>query len=127
MLEQLGVDGMSSDESGDDEDQHEYKILAPLWRAQEVAPWLRVFDTIHNILRTVGDPQALRGSFPHRRILTSKKSENKKFVAGLPHNVYNQTWAAKEQLTQYILHPSPNAYDFSHQPNIIQYVYIFPS
>ncbi|KAJ7823315.1 hypothetical protein B0H14DRAFT_2518672 [Mycena olivaceomarginata] len=97
MLELLGVDGMSSDESGQEDDRDEYKILAPLWRASEVAPWLRMFDTIHRILRAVGNPQAQQGTFPHRRILTNAKSRNKKFVAGLPHNVYDQARIAGEK------------------------------
>ncbi|KAJ7872355.1 hypothetical protein B0H14DRAFT_2502796 [Mycena olivaceomarginata] len=122
MLELLGVDGMSSDESGQEDDRDEYKILAPLWRASEVAPWLRMFDTIHRILRAVGNPQAQQGTFPHRRILTNAKSRNKKFVAGLPHNVYDQAWIAGEKLTEEVLYPTPDAYDFNHEPNIIQYV-----
>ncbi|KAJ7818854.1 hypothetical protein B0H14DRAFT_2372937, partial [Mycena olivaceomarginata] len=122
MLELLGVDGMSSDESGQEDDRDEYKILAPLWRASEVAPWLRMFDTIHRILRAVGNPQAQQGMFPHRRILTNAKSRNKKFVAGLPHNVYDQAWIAGEKLTEEVLYPTPDAYDFNHEPNIIQYV-----
>ena len=91
MLEQLGVDGMSSDESGDKDDQHEYQILKLLWRAPEVAPWLQMFDTIHNILRTTGEPRSLQGAFPHCRLLATKKSKNKKFLAGLPYNTYDQT------------------------------------
>ncbi|KAF8154394.1 hypothetical protein K438DRAFT_1483961, partial [Mycena galopus ATCC 62051] len=122
MLEQLGVDGMSSDESGEEDDRHGYKILMPLWRAPEVAPWLRIFDTVHNILRRAGDPQALRGSFPHRRILTNKKSTSKKFIAGLPLNVYDSAWMGQEQLTQQLLYASPQAYDFNLEPNIVQYV-----
>ncbi|KAJ6543717.1 hypothetical protein DFH09DRAFT_838148, partial [Mycena vulgaris] len=122
MLEHLGVDGMSSDESEKEDNQVEYKILAPGWRAPEVAPWLRVFDTIHNIIRTAGEPQVLRGSFPHRRILTGKKSSSKKFVPGLPVNIYDPSWLAREQLNQHILHPSMETYDFNHEPNILQYV-----
>ncbi|KAJ7185965.1 hypothetical protein C8R46DRAFT_881283 [Mycena filopes] len=124
MLEQLGVDGMSSDESGDEDHRLEYKILAPVWRASEVAPWIRVFDTVHNILRIAGDPQTamLQGAFPHRRILGHRKSSSKKFVPGLPQNLYDQDWVAREQLTQYVLYPSPDAYDFTHQPDVIQFV-----
>ncbi|KAK6997501.1 hypothetical protein R3P38DRAFT_2562009 [Favolaschia claudopus] len=120
MLEQMGIDGMSSDESGDEEDQHEYKILAPQWRATEVAAWLRMFDTIHNILRTTGNSKTAQGAFPHRRIFTANKSKSKKFVSGLPHNTYNQDWVNKEQCSQYVLHPTPIPYDFNHDPNIIQ-------
>ncbi|KAJ7342317.1 hypothetical protein DFH08DRAFT_703827 [Mycena albidolilacea] len=122
MLELLGVDGMSSDESGQEDDWDEYKILAPLWRASEVAPWLRMFDTIHRILRAVGNPQAQQGTFPHWRILTNAKSRNKKFVAGLLHNVYDQAWIAGEKLTEEVIYPTPDAYDFNHEPSIIQYV-----
>jgi hypothetical protein len=124
MLEKLGVEGMSSDESETEDNQQEYHILVPTWRAPEIAPWLRIFDTIHHIFRIAGDPQALRGSFPHRRILTAKKSASQKFVPGLPQNGYDPSWLSRAQLTQYVLHPTPEAYDFSHEPNVVQYVYL---
>ncbi|KAJ7690148.1 hypothetical protein B0H14DRAFT_2652525 [Mycena olivaceomarginata] len=106
MLELLGVDGMSSDESGQEDDRDEYKILAPLWRASED-------------LAGSGKSSGSTRDIPHRRILTNAKSRNKKFVAGLPHNVYDQAWIAGEKLTEEVLYPTPDAYDFNHEPNII--------
>jgi hypothetical protein len=76
-----------------------------------------VFDTIHNILRTAGDPQALRGSFPHRRILTSKKSENKKFVAGLPHlSLYKITCVRLKPLNSAFGQVYPNLWKSAQMP-----------
>ncbi|KAJ7233254.1 hypothetical protein C8J57DRAFT_1090726 [Mycena rebaudengoi] len=123
MLEFLGIDGMSSDESEEDENHHtQYKILCPAWRGPHVSAWLRMFDTIHNILRRSGDVEALRGSFPHLRILTQRKSPRKTFVPGLPMNVYDPIWISRDIRTQYVLHPSGEPYDFTHDPNIVQCV-----
>ncbi|KAJ6562035.1 hypothetical protein B0H19DRAFT_873242, partial [Mycena capillaripes] len=126
MLERLGIDGMSSDESeteiADEEHHTQYQILAPLWRARELAAWLRMFDSIHNIFRRSGDSLASRGAFPHRRKVGQKRSTNIKFVPGLPINVYDQEWITKDAKRKYDLRPSSEHYDFSHDPDIIEYV-----
>ncbi|KAJ7207660.1 hypothetical protein C8J57DRAFT_1098216 [Mycena rebaudengoi] len=121
MLESLGVDGMSSDESEADGNDHiQYKILTPAWRASIVAAWLRMFDTLYHILRRSGDVQALRGSFPHLRILTHQKSSKKTFVPGLPINVYDEGWISGDVRSHYFLRPLEKPYDFSHAPDIIE-------
>ncbi|KAJ7166364.1 hypothetical protein C8R43DRAFT_877815 [Mycena crocata] len=57
MVEYLGVDGMSSDESEMEDvggEHHvQYLIRSPRWRARLVSVWLRMFDSLHNILREV--------------------------------------------------------------------------
>ncbi|KAJ6482357.1 hypothetical protein DFH09DRAFT_845427, partial [Mycena vulgaris] len=55
MLEALGVDEMSSDES-ETEDAGidasvEYHILSPRWRARLLSGWLWMFDALHHILQ----------------------------------------------------------------------------
>lgn len=127
MLEVLGIDGMSSDESETEEidDHPQYYICAPQWRAGRVAPWLRTFDSIHNILRRGGEAQAARGSFPRHRKAASKKSTSIKFVAGLPLNAYDAQWIERDARRKYDLRPLPQQYDFTHDDDIMSYVNIF--
>ncbi|KAJ7256722.1 hypothetical protein C8J57DRAFT_999762, partial [Mycena rebaudengoi] len=119
MLESLGVDGMSSDESETDGNDHiQYKILVPVWRASVATAWLRMFDSLYHILRRSGDVQALRGAFPHQRILTQQKNSKNTFVPGLPINVYDASWISGDIRTQYSLRPLAEKYDFRHAPDI---------
>ncbi|KAJ6450339.1 hypothetical protein C8R47DRAFT_998918 [Mycena vitilis] len=123
MLEQLGVDGMSSDESDRDEDYHsQYQIQDPLWRARELAAWLRVFDSLHHILRKSGDCFASRGAFPRHRKVGGRRSTNPKFVPGLPINVYDHQWISSDAKRKYDLRPLPEHYDFSHNANVMECV-----
>ncbi|KAJ7627895.1 hypothetical protein B0H17DRAFT_963108 [Mycena rosella] len=124
MLEHLGVDGMSSDESQTEVfgEQPQYFILSPLWRSQDIAGWFRMFDSLHNILRRSGEVYSAAGSFPRRRKVTQKKSKSIKFVPGLPENVYDTRWIESDLLRKYDLRPSLQHYDFSHHPRIIEFV-----
>ncbi|KAJ7454097.1 hypothetical protein FB451DRAFT_951803, partial [Mycena latifolia] len=124
MLEYLGVDGMSSDESDAEDigDTPQYHILSPLWRCRKIAGWFRVFDSLHNILRKSGEIQAARGSFPRRRKVTQRKSKSVKFVAGLPINVYDERWMESDRMRRYDLRPSAQPYDFSHDADIMEFV-----
>ncbi|KAJ7074937.1 hypothetical protein B0H15DRAFT_792452, partial [Mycena belliarum] len=125
MLEELGVDGMSSDES--DVEDHginvQYYIISPLWRARRLAGWLRVFDALYNILRK-NSSRASRapGAFPRNRKVTSRKSKSRKFVAGLPINVYDSQWIDSDVLRKYDLRATAEPYDFTHQDDIMEYV-----
>ncbi|KAJ7017000.1 hypothetical protein C8F04DRAFT_980230 [Mycena alexandri] len=121
MLERLGVDGTSSDESDHEtEEQTTYQILTPLWRAPHIAAWLRMFDSLHNILRKSGDSSASHGSFPRRRRVGQRRSTNIKFVPGLPLEVYDPGWIARDARRKYDLHPTTEQYEFSHQPDIVE-------
>lgn len=126
MLERLGVDGMSSDESEAedvDEDHHiQYHILAPLWRARHLSGWLRMFDSIHNILKRSGSVLASGGTFPHHRKVGQRRSTNYKFVPGLPINVYDRGWMVDDARRRYDLRPSAEEYDFSHDDDLVEYV-----
>ncbi len=126
ILERLGIDGMSSDESEteDVDGQHhtQFQILAPLWRARRISGWLRMFDSIHNILRRGGDTEASQGSFPRRRRAGQRRSSSAKFVAGLPINAYDSDWIARDARRRYDLRPSTEHYDFNHDDDIMEYV-----
>ncbi|KAF8879037.1 hypothetical protein BD779DRAFT_1415952, partial [Infundibulicybe gibba] len=103
MIQRLGTDGMSSDES-EDEDAHiqaaarldnpRFKILQPKWRAKPLTIWLRVIDSVHLINRRSGDKSA-RGAYPRLCISDERApefSKSKKFVKGLPKNAYDPVW-----------------------------------
>ncbi|KAJ7430007.1 hypothetical protein B0H11DRAFT_1649308, partial [Mycena galericulata] len=96
MLESFGIDGMSSDESETEEMGGdyltEYQIRVPQWRAGRITPWLRMFDSIHNILRRSGESETRHGSYPRQRRATNRKSTSSNFVAGLPKNAYKTAW-----------------------------------
>ncbi|KAJ7128190.1 hypothetical protein C8R43DRAFT_887276, partial [Mycena crocata] len=132
MLEWLGVDGMSTDESeGENEDgepnqrdpeRAQYQILNPQWRARRVAVWIRLFDSIHKILRKESGAAAAAGSFPRNRRMTSRQSTSNKFVPGLPINTYDTQWMQSDRMREYDLLPTPKIYDFTHDERIIEFV-----
>ncbi|KAJ7078370.1 hypothetical protein C8R43DRAFT_910409, partial [Mycena crocata] len=125
MLEELGVDGMSSDESQKEDNARtpEYHILAPSWRARRVAPWLRMFDSLHHILRKEGEAAVSRGGWPRYRKITQKKSSSSKFVAGLPRNFYDSRWIESDALRKYDLRADAVPYDFTHDDDIMKFVF----
>lgn len=127
MLEFLGIDGMSSDEGDSPEnegavDDVEYRILEPLWRAPQVTPWLRMFDSIYRLFRRKGQADVGPGAFPRRRKSTGVKSKSLKFVPGLPINMYDQGWLEGDMMRKYDLCPTALPYDFTHDENIMEYV-----
>lgn len=135
MIEYLGIDGMSSDESeAEDLDLRpatchppRYLIHPPQWRARDVEPWLRMFDSVHNILRRCRvEDHDTRGAFPRIRTPTNRKSASLTFVPGLPTNAYDAEWMNRDILRKYDLHPLPQNYDFTHDADVILYVIELP-
>jgi hypothetical protein len=111
---------MSSDES-DDESQEPGKpcyVHRPLWRAEELSPWLRVFDSVHLALtREHGS-----GHGPHLRIydhLSPRISRNEKFIARLPVNAYDKRWLERRNNDGISVYPS-NVYDFRHDEDVFK-------
>ncbi|KAF8208472.1 hypothetical protein K438DRAFT_1961078 [Mycena galopus ATCC 62051] len=116
MLEELGIEGMSSDDSDrGDGDLVRYRIRSPAWRADAVTPWLRMFDTISRIFRREPGP----GANPRIRNSTNDKSDGKGFVPGLPINAYDPSWLKRDARRKYDLCPTQETYDFTLDPSII--------
>jgi hypothetical protein len=76
ILQRLGVQGMSSDESDGKElvrnpsarlETPRFQVLRPWWRATELTTWLHIFDSIHMIERRSGDGGS-RGDYPRLRV-----------------------------------------------------------
>ncbi|KAF8521918.1 hypothetical protein BU17DRAFT_29889, partial [Hysterangium stoloniferum] len=64
-LYNLGVDGMSSDESDFEDDAPVYTILRKEWRAAVVSLWMRDIDAVHLSLRLNSNGHITQGNWPH--------------------------------------------------------------
>lgn len=118
-LEQLGVSGMSSDETSDGDGPRRYRILNPRWRSPLVTAWLRYFDALYNRARRDRVFGNDRGAFPRDRKSAKKESRSRKFVVGLPRNAYEQNWLDKQVDIENVVQPGPSV-PWLHQPEIIE-------
>lgn len=122
ILSDLTIDGMSSDESEDEGDEtgKPCYVTRPVWRAVELGPWLRVFDSLYLALGKEHGP----GHGPHLRIYNHqvpRMSHNQKFVAHLPVNAYDVRWLERRNDIDFSIRPV-DAYDFHHDAHIFRYV-----
>ncbi|KAH7908028.1 hypothetical protein BJ138DRAFT_974978, partial [Hygrophoropsis aurantiaca] len=94
MVEQLGRDGMSSDESdhGSRGSEAVYVISSKEWRSNAVTDWLRTLDALHIRLRYNGTWQASQGAWPHCRTPSLRKISSKREVKALPRDFYSSNW-----------------------------------
>ena len=114
MLEQFGVDGMSSDESETEAGVKQYVILNKSWRPEEVSRWLQGMDAVA-ALTTKG-----RGNRPRMRIMSTRIDDTRPAVRGLPKNAYNATWyATLGTFARADLHRRDDDYDFSHCQEVL--------
>lgn len=119
MLEDLGIDGMSSDEEEAVNGQKRYLITPPQWRMPFVGVWLRVFDGLCIHRRLEGDAADGRGRLPRDRIATNRFSTSKKFVPGLPINAYRKSWLDKQLDVKNVIHPAPELL-YHHDPALAE-------
>ena len=129
ILERLGVEGMSSDESDTEEvignlyarrNNTRYRVKRPVWRAVVLDAWLRVFDTCYIVwCRT--STGSMHGSAVHLRERSADNwSSSKSFVAGLERNVYRPEWLATRTDFDITVRPLATAYAFSHDCRIYE-------
>lgn len=132
LLERLGVDGMSSDESDvDDADDGGsrtrrpiYQVVTPAWRATEVGDWLEAFDSVYFLSRR--SKQDLRGQYPRLRGRIPVKVDDKaKPVPSLPRNAYHASWITLQRQVEFRLKPLNQDYPFCHENGLIRYVSYF--
>lgn len=129
MLERLGVQGMSSDESDREElprnprarlETPHFYVHSPRWRATRLTTWLHIFDAAHTVYRRSGEA-GLRGAYPRLRVQNMENpvfSSSKKFVRGLPLNAYDQQWLASRNDVPFTIQPAMERYDFDHDNEI---------
>lgn len=124
IIQRLGVDGMSSDESdfeglvpGHNDLPRHYRVLPSAWRAGIISRWLRVFDSVHMTCRR--NRADMRGALPRPRVYMDdcRQSKNTKWVPGLPKNAYEPTWL--ESLPDInLVRPNKEIYDFGHHNDL---------
>ncbi len=128
MLERLGPEGMSDDES-DVEDGHDearprprrpvYRVKYPCWRAAEVGEWLEVFDVVHLFERRAKPD--LRGQYPRIRARVPRVVDNEaKPVQQLPVNTYDAIWLESQINPNHRLRPLADRYDFRHENGLFR-------
>ncbi|KAJ2911671.1 hypothetical protein MD484_g8741, partial [Candolleomyces efflorescens] len=100
FVQDLGWEGMSTDESDADEvGAHAagYWVLTPLWRSTELTTFLHLIDSIALAIRR-SDASKQRGSWPRVRNYDPQRqilSKNQKFVRQLPINAYDAGFLAR--------------------------------
>jgi len=126
VLDALGVDGMSSDESDVDPTTNQmlYTVVKPDWRHPDLHQWLKIFDQLYHRAHLHHWSNDRRGAFPHMRVGSQKIHKKMHAPPHLPVNAYNPQWLeAREAL--YVKHdlcPSAETYDFNHALDVIGYV-----
>ncbi|EPS98044.1 hypothetical protein FOMPIDRAFT_117841 [Fomitopsis schrenkii] len=98
LVDALGVQGMSSDESDHESGQGQatYFIKKVPWRSAPLHTWLRELDSLHLWVRYQMAHTASAGSWPHFRVDGTRESKRNP-VLGLPQNCY----APKMKLDQF--------------------------
>lgn len=115
LVDALGVQGMSSDESDHETGQGQatYFIKKVPWRAALLHTWLRELDSLHLWVRYKLARSASAGSWPHFRV-DGRKESVRNPVIGLPQNCYSPImkldkfrWRALEYIAKDIslVHP----------------------
>ncbi|KDR77507.1 hypothetical protein GALMADRAFT_138609 [Galerina marginata CBS 339.88] len=92
IMGELGMEGMSSDESeSEGTDVSSCNVRMPPWRSESLSDWLHVIDTVY--IRERKKSGDRRGCLPHLRVYKEHStSSKKKFVKGLPKNAYDPEW-----------------------------------
>jgi hypothetical protein len=126
VLDALGVDGMSSDESDMDPitNQRKYTVVKPDWRHPDLHSWLGIFDRFHHHGHLNSWSNDRRGAFAHIRAGSQKVHKASHPPPHLPINAYDQQWleGREAMYMKYVLCPKAEPYDFNHSLDLIQYV-----
>ena len=113
LLDQLGPEGMSSDEERLGGAVKEYEIFVPAWRSGLVTAWLRIFDILYTRARRDGVFRDQRGAFPRTRVIEENAtvSASSRFVSRLPLNAYDEDWLRRQVNVRNVVRPrSPVEY-----------------
>lgn len=90
MVDELGMDGNSSDES-EDEDNEGYIIRRKNWRSGHLKQLLMFIDANRNFTNAYGNP--LPGGRPHTRLRSNHAPISLRRVpACLPKKFYDEAW-----------------------------------
>ena len=113
---------MSSDESDMESGDVVYLIKHCPWRNPFLAPWLRVFDSIHLHNRGGEQGRSDRGARPRKRNPSGLVSD-RLAPKGLPRDAYNEVWLSRlPEWTHedYVEQAAPVYGQFVHDPVTLQ-------
>ncbi|KAJ7638276.1 hypothetical protein FB45DRAFT_739537, partial [Roridomyces roridus] len=112
MLEELGRDAMSVDESVQDGSSVGYRVSSLEWRDGKVEQWLRHLDIINAESRK--DQGRHIGAQPRARDLTGPRNAHtsRRVVLNLPIDSYNPNWLRRNPQRHDDLLPSAEPYSF---------------
>lgn len=121
LLNQLGPDGMSSDEEREIGTVKEYDIFVPAWRSTVVTAWLCLFDILYTRARCDGVFRDSRGAYPRTRVIEENAtvSASPVFVSGLPLNAYDEGWLRRQVDVRNVVRPRPPV-EYYHDPRVIE-------
>jgi hypothetical protein len=123
VLDTLGPEGMSSDESLFDQETHQmrYTVAKPDWRHPDLHHWLKVFDQLHHKNHINSWSLDKRGAFPHIRLGSQRVHRKTHAPKYLPINAYNPTWLeSREPLyLKHVLCPQMEQHNFNHPSDVI--------
>ncbi|KAH9856335.1 hypothetical protein C2E23DRAFT_722276, partial [Lenzites betulinus] len=120
LLQQLGTEGMSSDEEDKDSPYTRYRILRKPWRAPAVTTFLRVLDALHRRWRSRHGQGNQRGAPPRLRYMGTDVSNLSRPVRGLPINFYDANWlAARTDVQRADLQPVDTPHALHHSGEIL--------
>jgi len=91
ILDTLGDDGMSTDESFVDPDTHQtmYTVTKPEWRHPDLHNWLGVFNQLHHRSHFESWSLDKHGTFPHIHTGSQKVHPKSHAPMGLLINTYD--------------------------------------
>ncbi|KAF9455284.1 hypothetical protein BDZ94DRAFT_1316412 [Collybia nuda] len=124
ILEELTVNGMSSDESDSERlaldttlhgQKPKYEVTSPSWRNVKLHDWLHVFNVLYIAKRRSSGPSV--GEWPHNQFCHStlpKLSLSTKFVSELPINAYDTHWLGTQYDIEWAVKPVDTEYTFTH-------------
>jgi hypothetical protein len=128
ILDALGTNGMSSDESDVDPDSNRttYTVVKPSWRHPDLHNWLKVFDQLHHRKHINSWSMDKRGAFTHIRAGSQKVREAVHAPSGLPINAYDPKWLdSRESLyVRHVLCPKEEPYAFGHPSDVTACVFL---
>lgn len=127
VLDALGLEGMSSDESDVDPttEQPTYTVVKPDWRHADLHNWLKVLNQLHQRAHINSWSTDKRGSFPHICIGSHRVHKKVHVPSRLPINAYDPQWIeSRENLyIKHVLCPKTEPYNFTHPSDVIAYVH----
>lgn len=123
ILDVLGPEGMSSDESDIDRatNQPMYTVVKPDWRHPDLHNWLKVLDHLHHRAHINSWTKDKRGAFAHTCVGSQRVHRKAHAPPRLPLNAYDPMWleGREAMYVKHVLCLKTEPYSFTHSSDVI--------